>query len=51
MEKMRAILLRDDNVVWYETKRQSMWRCYLIGFIWKYMPDLTYKNREFIIVD
>lgn len=47
----KVILLKDHNVVHYESNRQSKWRCWLMGIIWKYMPDLTFNGRDYMIVD
>ena len=47
----KVLLLEDYNVIYYESKAQSKIRCVLMGIIWKYIPDFTFKNRGYIIVD
>lgn len=47
---VKVILLRNNNLVFSEHKA-TPFRAKLIGWIWKYIPDLTYKNRDFLIVD
>lgn len=28
----------------------TKYRAYFIGIIWKYFPDLTYKNRDYVVM-
>jgi hypothetical protein len=48
----RLVMLHDYNVVKLEWKRPHTYiRCLIGGFIWRFMPDLTFKHRRFMIVD
>jgi hypothetical protein len=46
----KVVLLKDRNVVHDEVVTFSKWKARLIGWIWKYIPDLTFINRNYIIV-
>jgi hypothetical protein len=46
----KVILLKNHNVVVRECIAPK-WRAVLIGLVWKYVPDLTFDNRDFLIVD
>ena len=48
----RLVMLHDYNVVKLEWKRPHTYiRCLIGGFIWRFIPDLTFKHRRFMIVD
>jgi len=48
----RLVMLHDYNVVHLEWDRPHKYlRCLIGGFIWRFMPDLTFKHRRFMIVD
>ena len=48
----RLVMLHDYNVVKLEwNKPHTYIRCLIGGFIWRFMPDLTFKHRRFMIVD
>jgi hypothetical protein len=47
----QVILLKDFNVIHYESKFQQRYKCLLIGLIWKFIPLFIFKKRDFIIVD
>ena len=48
----RLVMLHDYNVVKLEWRRPHTYiRCLIGGFIWRFMPDLTFKHRRFMIVD
>ena len=49
--KHRLILLRDFDVVCAEFQPVNMLRARFMGWIWRYVPDLTYRGRRFMIVD
>ena len=46
-----VILLKNHNVVHDEIITYSRLKATLIGLIWRYIPDLTFKHRRYMIVD
>ena len=44
------ILLHDDNVI-YKEMIVNKHRCMVAILIWLYVPDFTYKNKDFLITD
>jgi hypothetical protein len=47
----QVILLKDVNVIHYESKFQQRYKCLLIGLMWKFIPLFSFNKRDFIIVD
>jgi len=47
----KVVLLKNGNVVHDEIVTFSKWKARLIGWVWKYVPDLTFDNRNYMIVD
>lgn len=47
----KVILLKNYNVVHDEIITYSKFKSLFIGCIWKYIPDFTFKNRRYLIVD
>jgi hypothetical protein len=47
----KVILLKNGNVIHDEIITYSKSKAKLIGLIWKYIPDLTFDNRDYLIVD
>lgn len=46
----RVMLLKNHNVV-HEERYGTWFRCFLMGCVWRYIPDFTFKKRRFMIVD
>ena len=46
----RVMCLKNYNVVEKECIA-PYYRCLIIGWIWRYVPDLTFKKRRYMIVD
>lgn len=49
-KKCRVMCLKNYNIVESE-HIAPYYRCVIIGWIWRYIPDLTFKNRRYMIVD
>lgn len=47
----QVILLKDGNVIHYESKFQRRYKCLIVGIIWKFVPVFRFNNRDFIIVE
>jgi hypothetical protein len=47
----QVIFLRESNVIHYQSKLQSRYKCLLMGIIWKFIPVFRFSKRDFIIVD
>jgi hypothetical protein len=47
----QVILLKDGNVIHYESKFQRKYKCLLVGLIWKFIPVFGFNKRDFIIVE
>ncbi len=46
----KVLLLKNNDVMHYESKPQSKLKCQLIGIVWKLFPN-TFKNRKYVVVD
>jgi len=46
----QVILLKDGNVIHYESKLQPRCKCLLVGILWKFIPVFRFDKRDFIIV-
>lgn len=46
----RVLLIKNKNVVHCEYVN-SYFKCLLSGLVWKYFPDYTFKNRDYMIID
>lgn len=47
----KVVLLKNYNVVHDEIVTDSRFKGILIGLIWRYIPDLTYNHRRYMIID
>lgn len=47
----KVILIKDYNVKHRECYCGTWLRCLIAGIVWRYIPDLTFNGRRFIIVD
>lgn len=47
----KVLLLKDYNIVHDEIITNSRVKAFLIGIVWRYIPDLTYNHRRYMIVD
>lgn len=47
----KVVLLKDYNIIHREIITYSPFKAYLIGWIWRYVPDFTFKGRRYMIVD
>ena len=48
---MRNLILLYDNNVIYKEMKVSKNKCVLAILIWLYVPDFTYRNKDFLITD
>lgn len=46
----RVILLYDENII-YKEMIASRNKSVIAILIWLYMPDLTYRKRDYLVVD
>jgi len=47
----KVVLLEDYDFVHNELIVNNLLKAFIAGIVWKYIPDFTYKNRDFMVVD
>lgn len=49
--KWKIYFLEDYNVIVYESHAVTKFKAFMMGLIWRYIPDFTYDNRRYMVVD